>query len=424
MKNMFKDYQDRRHFMANAAKACFGVGLLPYMSNDLFAAQTVKRPTAKNVIYLYLSGGMSHLDSFDPKDNSEVKGKTEKLKGAEGIRVSNFMPYTAKQLDKVAIIRSMTTTQGAHQQGNYYMHCSYTMRGTIRHPGLGAWIMKLSGKENNTIPGSVCVNGGSNVTGAGFMESRYQPLLINNPEEGLRNSKILRSVNRSEFNRQMELSKALDANFHAKYNQKEVRAYKAMYNDAIKLMDSKDLEAFDLKKETAKIRETYGNGKFGQGCLLARRLIENGVRFVEVVSGGWDHHNNLYENFEERMAEFDKAYAALLADLDSRGMLEETIVVVATEFGRTPKFNVNQGRDHFPRSFSCSLAGGGIQGGQVYGSTDDKGEFIKSNKVGVEDFNATVAFALGLPLQQIIFSPSKRPFKVANNGKPLLNLFS
>jgi uncharacterized protein (DUF1501 family) len=190
-------------------------------------------------------------------------------------------------------------------------------------------------------------------------------------------------------------------------------------------MKSSDLAAFDLSKETQATRDLYGGGNFAQGCLLARRLIEHDVRFVEVQLGGWDTHYDNFTGVEGRCREFDQAYAALLTDLEARGKLKDTLVVVATEFGRTPeiKSEHKDGRDHHPGAFSCVLAGGGIKGGVKYGLTDSSGNKVKNDAVSVQDFNATIAYGLGLPHDLVVMSPTKRPFKIADQGKPVTSLF-
>ena len=195
-----------------------------------------------------------------------------------------------------------------------------------------------------------------------------------------------------------------------------------MYDDAVRLMKSKDIKAFDLKEETQATRDSYGTENFGQGVLLARRLVERQVRFVEVQLGGWDTHQNNFTRVPERCAILDQALSALLNDLSKRGLLDETLVVLATEFGRTPTINVNEGRDHYPKAFSCMLAGGGIKGGQVWGATDEEGREVIEKKVEIPDFNATIAYSLGLPLDEIIYSPTRRPFTLSDKGQPLTQL--
>jgi uncharacterized protein (DUF1501 family) len=202
-----------------------------------------------------------------------------------------------------------------------------------------------------------------------------------------------------------------------------VRAYADVYQAAVRVMKSADLKAFDLSQEPAEQHQRYGESKFGQGCLLARRLIEHGVRFVEVGNGGWDMHQEIYSRLPEKIADLDQALGALLADLDARGLLGETLVVLTTEFGRTPKINPNAGRDHYPKAFTSVLWGGGVKGGYVHGKTD-KGIEVTEAKMSVPDFNASIAYALGLPLDQVLFSPNKRPFTLADKGQPVPALFA
>ncbi len=433
MKELFHKADDlgRRRFITQTAKSLLGVSLLPHAlsGSSAFGATATgnagRKPTARNVIYLYMSGGMTHLDTFDPKPGTEQAGPVNAINTkAEGVQISEYFPTVAQQADKIAFIRGTSSTQGAHEQGNYLMHSSYEMRGTIQHPGLGAWMLKHEGRTNRTLPGSVRIGGGVQGGGAGFFESKYAPLVIGNPNDGLKNSKMPSDLTEEEFNDRLLLSEQFDSAFHERYNQKHVRAYNDMYDDAIRLMKSEDLKAFDLHREPGEIREAYGSNGFGQGCLLARRLIENDVRFVEVTLGGWDNHTGIFNGIEARTAMLDQALGTLIMDLERRGLLEETMVVLATEFGRTPNININDGRDHYPKAFSTLLAGGGIAGGRAWGKTDETGSNVIEDKVMVPDLNATIAYALGLPVEKTLYSPSKRPFTVAHKGKPVLGLFS
>jgi|MDTC01.3.fsa_nt_gb hypothetical protein len=410
----------RRHFLSTTAKSLLGVSLLPTLAPTSLFAQASKGGKAKKVIYLYMSGGMTHLDTFDPKPGTDEQGPVEAIStNADGVQLSEYLPSLAGQMDKAALVRSLSSTQGAHEQGNYFMHSSYTPRGTIQHPGMGAWLHKLDGRTNRTLPASVRIGGSNRGSGAGFLESKFAPLVINNPKDGLKNSHRRSDMSEKEFSDHLMLANAFDKEFHRRYNHKKVRAYTDMYQDAIRLMKSEDLKAFDLDKESKNTREEYGDHSFGQGCLLARRLIENDVRFVEVNLGGWDTHSNNFDSVSQRAAVLDQGVASLLRDLERRGLLDETLVVVATEFGRTPRINQNDGRDHFPKAFSGMLAGAGIKGGQAYGITDETGSNVTENRVRVPDFNATIGAALGLPLDQVVYSPSKRPFTVADKGRPI-----
>jgi uncharacterized protein (DUF1501 family) len=197
-----------------------------------------------------------------------------------------------------------------------------------------------------------------------------------------------------------------------------------MYDDAIAMMRSEDLKAFDLTDEAPDLRASYGKEAFGQGCLLARRLVERGVRFVEVSLGGWDTHNANFVAVPERCETLDKGLSTLLSDLHNRGLLKDTLVVLTTEFGRTPDINQNVGRDHYPKAFSAAMWGGGVKGGHIHGATDAEGREVVADKVKIEDMNASIAYALGLPLDQVIYSPSKRPFTIADKGQPLTSVFA
>lgn len=416
--------------MEGTAKTFLGVGALGLTTRGQSAlgpnlGLSQRADAAKHVIYLYMGGGMTHIDTFDTKPGHDNQGQTKTIKtNVDGIRISEYLPSLAKQADKLAIVRSLTSTAGAHSQGNYLMHTSYEQRATIRHPGIGAWALKFKGRMNPNLPGSVFVGGNSRINGGGgFFEPEYEPLAINDPNSGLKNSR-LRGMNQEMFDHRLELAGKFDSEFHDKYDVKQVRAYSQMYDDAVRIMQSEDLKAFNLADEDEMTRERYGNNPFGQGCLLARRLVEHDVRSVEVSYGGWDMHNNVFVSAPERCAVLDQAMGALLEDLDRRGKLEETVVVLTTEFGRTPRINQNAGRDHYPKAFSSVLAGGGIKGGIAYGETDAGAENVTVNPVKIPDFNATIAHALGLPLDHVLYSPSKRPFTVAHKGKPVLDLFA
>ena len=416
--------------MEGTAKSFLGVGALGMASRSRAAlgpdlGLPERAGAAKHIIYLYMGGGMTHLDTFDTKPGHENQGQTKSINtNVDGLQISEHLPSLAKQADKLTIVNSLSSTAGAHTQGNYLMHTSYEQRATIKHPGIGAWALKFKGKMNPNLPGSVFIGGNSRINGGGgFFEPQYEPLAINDPASGLKNSK-LRGMNQEMFDDRLELASQFDRNFHQRYDVKQVRAYTSMYDDAVRIMQSSDLEAFDLNREEEITRERYGDNPFGQGCLLARRLIEHDVRAVEVTYGGWDMHNNVFISAPERCAVLDQAMAALLTDLERRGKLEETVVVLTTEFGRTPRINQNAGRDHYPKAFSSVLAGGGFKGGIKYGKTDEGAENVIENVVKIPDFNATIAHALGLPIDQVLYSPSKRPFTVAHKGKPVLDLFA
>lgn len=228
------------------------------------------------------------------------------------------------------------------------------------------------------------------------------------------------------FDRRLALADRLNKQFHGRYQNAYVKTYEELYQEAIRLMSSEDLKAFNINDESSATREVYGEGRFELGCMLARRLVEHGVRFVEVQLGGWDTHHDNFGAIEGRCGEFDQAYAGLLTDLESRGLLKDTLVVVATESGRTPEIKAehNDGRDHHPSAFSCLLARGGVKGGYKYGETDASGNKVADKPVTPQDFNATIAHALGIPHDLVIMSPSQRPFRISDKGSPVIDVFA
>ncbi|NIP85687.1 MAG: DUF1501 domain-containing protein [Planctomycetales bacterium] len=421
-------YASRRMFLAHAARVCFGVGTAPWLAHTLRGAEPTAASggTARSVIYLYMSGGMSHLDTFDTKPGAATQGPVESIPtNVPGMRIAHYFPQLATHMDKVALIRSMHSTQGAHVQGRYYMHTSYFLRGTIQHPELGAYASHLLGRHNPRLPAHVKIGGDSSGLGAGFLEAQHAAVPIGDPTKGLQHSQRPQHIRPDQFARRLAHVQRMNALFQQRHGNRQTRAYSRMYDEAVRLMSSKDLASFDLSQESEATREAYGDTRFGQGCLLARRLIESRVRFVEVDYGGWDTHSDNFGRLAPLAGTLDQALSALLADLDHRGLLSTTLVAVATEFGRTPDIVTTQanGRNHYPQAFSCLLAGGGIRGGRSYGKTDAEGRQIVESPVAVPDFNATIAHAMGLPLQKEIVSPSQRPFQVAADGKPVLELF-
>ncbi len=411
--------------MKAAAGSLLGVSFLPEWIRADDRRQPSGKKGARNLIYLYMDGGMSHVDSWDPKQG-DVAGPTRTIQtDAEGIRLGEYLPRVARIMRHGTIVRSLTSTQGAHEQGNYFMHTSYQMRGTINHPSLGAWLSHFQGPGNPALPASVYVGNASRHPGAGFFPPEHAPLFVNNPENGLRDIRRAEGLTEAKHAGRLSLASGIDADFVKAFGgQRNVLAHASAYDGAARMMASKDTAAFNLAEEKDAARDTYGRDPFGQGCLLARRLVERGVRFVEVSLHGWDTHSNNFTATPDLCDKLDRGLAALVADLRDRGMLGETLVVVATEFGRSPKINTALGRDHYPNAFSAALFGGGVRGGHVHGETDKRGETVTRDETSVQDFNASLGHALGLPLDRVVHSPEKRPFKLADKGQPLKALFS
>ena len=412
---------NRRNFINSSIAGSLSFGFL----NASDVKKLAVKAKAKSVIYLFAAGGLSHLDSFNVTDTKkEFLGKSTPIDTKiTGYKVSHFFPKMAKQVDKCAIINSMQTGQGAHPPAIYKMLTSYNPRSSITHPHLGSWVSKTLTKDSDAIPNFINVNTGGEGS-AGFFPGEFAALPISDPDEGIRFIKRHKNVSADSFNRRMSLLSSFNNDFDKDFKNRESDAYRDSYKNAIKFMNSKDIDAFDLRKESKNISKLYGKDEFSKGCLLAARLVEKGVKFIRVNSGGWDHHDQIYDKFPAKARNIDHGMSALLEHLQLKGLLKDTLVVLASEFGRGPKVNQTKGRDHQPKGFTCLLAGAGIQGGNVYGKITSDGKDVAENPVEVDDFNATIAWAMGLDLEHEEKSPSGRPFKVANKGKALTQLFS
>ena len=416
------DTPTRRQFVERCAATSLGLSIVP--TAGLVAAESAekKHPAfgkAKSVIWLMLSGGLSHIDSLDPKQGKS-KGPAAAINTSAEFQVTEFFPKLATVADRICVIRSMEAKIGVHKPAQYFMRTAYEPRGTILHPNLGAWGAHYLGRSSKTLPSSVCVNRRSD-QGNGFFPSSYAPLAIGDPSRGINDVESIGG--KSVATKRLSLLNGLDADFRRKFNDKGVNAYNGFYDDALALMKSKELRAFDLSDEPEQQRAAYGTNSFGQGCLLARRLVDSGVRFVEVKHDGWDHHKALADEMEDVAPVFDQAFATLINDLEQRGMLDSTLVVVATEFGRKPDFD-GDGRSHHPVCFSTVLAGGGAKSGFVYGKSDDRGYYVDKNAVSVGAFHASIAFAAGMEIGKPAASPSGRPMTVGDGAEPVLELFS
>jgi len=420
--------QTRRAFVERWAKTTLGVTVLHNASSAIFAAETAAASPAtgsgfgkaKNLIFLQMVGGMSHIDTLDPKEG-ETQGPVAPIKTKADFQLGGTMVNLAEQADKIAVVRSMTSKTGVHAAGQYLIRTGYEQRGTIKHPAMGAWAEHFKGPSHKTLPSSVCVNRQPN-NGNGFFPASLSPLPILDPDAGLQNATP--EVSGDVMSKRLALLDKLDSGFRTRFQTASVKSYTEFYENTVKIMSSDDLKAFSIADEPQDLREKYGMNNFGQGCLLARRLVEKGVRCIEVTSGGWDMHNDIEDALQDRGAEMDQGVAALLADLAERGLLESTIVVLCSEFGRTPRINGNAGRDQYPKVFSTMFAGGGIKGGIVHGASDKGGHEVADKGATVQDFLTTIGWSLGLPVDEVVMSPSNRPFTVGDKGKPILELFA
>jgi len=408
---------DRREFI-------YRVGLtgmsLPFLNAAAIPAPTAK---AKSVIYIFLAGGLSQYDSFNVEVDQDVLGKSTILNSnVDGVRVSNYFPTLANHMDKLLVLNAMKTNQGAHPAGIYKMLTGYNPRSSITHPELGSWINKTLTSEQDSLPNFVSIGNGRAGT-AGFFPGQWAALPVQDPEMGIDFAERNQAVEEKQFDKRIDILDSLNSDFEHLYGTKDTRSYVDTYASSLKFMSSKDIDAFDLKREDERVVNMYGRDEFSRSCLLAGRLVERGVRFVKVNLTGWDYHNDLYNKFPANANKLDKGLSSLLTHLTQKGLLDETLVVVSTEFGRKPGVNPNRGRDHHPDGFTCLMAGAGVKAGQIYGATSKDGQEAAEDALDVTDFNATIAWRLGIDPNFEESAPSGRPFKIANRGEAREELF-
>lgn len=406
----------RRHFIESLAFSTLGVSLL---KNYSFANSSQKGENfgkAKRAIYIYFNGGASHIDTFDPKTHKDISTGIKGISTTGEFQISEYFPKLAKFGEYFCPIRSLNSQTGAHAPGQYLVRTSYNKNSLTVHPTMGALSYWLLGSQHDSIPDNILISGDTDHSKGGYLDKKYYPLEIVNPNEGLRYAK--QSVSDQIHSKRLEILKSFNSGFEKDFNLPNISAYNTFYDETIKIMSSEDLELFDLNKENKEVREKYGMTQFGQGLLLAKRLIKNNVRFVEVDTGGFDMHTDINDRMTSKAAELDTALSALFADLISEGLIDDTLIIIATEFGRTPNVNVNSGRDHWPSAFSGVLGGAGF-GGISYGKTDDKGMKVVENPVSIGSFNATIGHLLGIEHTHVWVSDKGRPFTTGNNQKPI-----
>src|SRR5215475_1817765 len=411
-----------KRISATAIAGGLSGGLLHW--TDLVTAQAAElRSRGMACILLWMQGGPSQFETFSPKPGTATGGETKAIETAvPGIRIAEGYPELAKQMKDIAIIRSVNSREGAHPRAQLLMHTGYLPMATVKYPTLGSLVSHEIADMAGQLPSFVRIGGNRNGGSAGFLGVGYDPFDINNPNAPPTNTTIATDTTR--FHKRLDLLGQLETDAGQGKVSPESDEHKKLYERAVKMITSPDMKAFDLSKETKETRSKYGETNFAAGCLLARRLIESGVTFVEVVLDGWDTHQDNFDRTKKLAETVDKPFAALLADLRQRGMLDKTLVVWMGEFGRTPNINANSGRDHFPKAFNVALAGGGIRGGRVIGETDATGNEIKDRPVAVNDLFQTFCKSLGMKPEHENMSPIGRPIKVVDGGKPVNELFT
>lgn len=425
----------RRHFLGAAGGSFLGFAAAAqaraFGTPDLnLLLPQEASATAKACIVVWLAGGPSHLDTFDPKPGAQTGGPTKSIPTtADGIEIADSLPLVASQMKHASLIRTMTSKEGSHERARYLMHTGYAPTGTVVHPSMGAVTAMEVGAKTLELPNFVAIN--SPTEGAGFLPPDFSPFVIDNPTPQPDGKVQIRNLapagnDDRRFRERMKLLAEQEKEFVKDRASEETDKHKAAYEKADKLMHTPLLKAFHLGEEKPELRKAYGDARFGQGCLLARRLVEVGVKFVEVGLGGWDTHENNFDRVPELCRTLDPGLGTLLRDLQERGMLDSTLVLCLGEFGRTPRISADKnGRDHYPRVFSALIAGGGVKGGRVVGSTGTKGEeVVKGPAVAVGDLMATVYSCMGVDIKKEIISPLGRPLKFVDSGAPVKELLS
>ncbi len=418
------DYQvTRRAMLKTSVLGAAGATVLGLQVRQLLAWEGKDHaPTCEHVILFWNGGGMTHLDTFDPKPGRPTQGEFEPIDtSVEGIQVSEIFPQLAKQMQHVALIRSIAGVNGDHGRATYQLQTSYNQTGNVRHPGIGSVVVHEKNKLGD-LPAYVTISG--QAPGASYLGQRCEAYFVGRPGERDPYLAFPTGIAQQRGEKRLETLKRFNDRFAAKNGNVKLEATSTSVDEAVSLMRSPALEAFDLEKVDAKTIGRYGETAFGRGALMARRLVEKGVRFVQVNRGGFDVHQNAFPAMRLHGEEMDPALASLIADLAESGMLKKTLVIMLSEFGRTPNINKDAGRDHHPAVFSCLLAGGGMKGGVVIGSSDEDGFQPKDRPVQVPDIHATVCHALGIDAKKEVMTPLRRPMKLVEGGTTVTELFA
>ncbi len=381
--------------------------------------------TAKSVIFIFLPGGMAHQESFDPKPYAplEYRGPLNSIATkTTGLWFGQLFPETANVSDKITVIRSMTHGEAAHERGTHNMFTGYRPSPAVQYPSMGSVVAHEFGPRNNLPPYVLIPNQPNPYAGTGYLSSSFAGFSIGaDPAQGgfqVRDLQLPGGVDTQRFDRRRRLLDVVNQHFAEREKSDAVQAVDTFYDRAYGLISSQAArEAFDIEKEDPKLRDSYGRNQAGARMLLARRLVEAGVRFVTLTYGGWDHHDNIQGQMSGQVPAFDKGFATLIQDLDSRGLLDSTLVCVCSEFGRSPKINQTAGRDHWPKVFSTILAGGGIKRGLVFGSSNSTASEPEEDPLTVEDWATTIYKCMGIVADKELMAPGNRPIEIVNGGK-------
>jgi Protein of unknown function (DUF1501) len=419
----------RRRFLGASLASTLGLAFSPAFRN-LFAAE---RATAKACIVLWLEGGPSHLDTFDPKPGAETGGPFKAIATkTPGLQLCEHLPRLGNLTNHLAVVRSITSKEADHERANYYLHTGNMPEESMMHPGLGSVLSREGVGKGSDLPLYIVLSGSG--AGPGYFGVDHAPFIAASLDDPIANLALHGDVDEARLKRRVAVLESLDGGFGRQVDRTQAATQKRLTERALQLRKSPAVKAFDLAGEKPALLEAYGIKKkkegeeadprdiLGRSLLVARRLVEQGVRCVEATLDGWDTHENNFAQVKNLCGTLDHCLPALLTDLADRGLLSETLVVCMGEFGRTPRINQAQGRDHYSQVFSLALAGGGVRGGQVIGASDATGEQVKEQPVAIPDLHATLLTACGIDINRTHRTPEGRPVKLAEKGKVIKGL--
>ena len=419
----------RRGFLSVGTIGALGISLADVLRMEKAKADiknyASREGTAKSVIYIYLPGGAAHQETFDPKPFApvEYRGPLGSIETSiPGVRLGEMLTHTAKVVDKIAICRSMTHGEAAHERGTHNMFTGYRPSPALQYPSMGSVVAHEFGPRNN-LPPYVCIpNQPNEFAGTGYLSSSYAGFSLgSDPADKnfqVRDLSLPGGVDGGRFDKRRRMLDVVNGYFREKEKSDSLDALDTFYDRAYSLISSQQArEAFDMAKEPDAIKDEYGRNQAGMRMLLARRLVEAGVRFVTLTYGGWDMHDNIQNGIKNQVPALDQGFATLIRDLDRRGLLSSTLVCIGSEFGRTPKINNLAGRDHWPKVFSVVMAGGGIKQGLVYGSSNATASEPEDDPLTVEDWATTIYDRLGIVADKELMAPGDRPIEIVDGGK-------
>jgi len=412
----------RRHFVSHLAGSTAAASAAWQLGGTIQANAEEMRKKRKSAILLWMGGGPATIDIWDLKPGAPTGGPFRPISTTGNMQITEHMPMVAQQMHHLSVVRSMSTREADHQRGRYYMHTGFVPNPNIEHPSYGSVVAHelFDQRPELEIPPFVTVGGAG--AGPGFLGMAWSPFAVTS------NGRVRNLQMKLDDQRLMQRMAALnliEEGFSSRTRDLPASEHAKVLDKTFDLMTSDQMEAFRVEKEPEEVKERYGTSNFGQGCLLARRLVEAGVPFVEVDLGGWDNHQGIHTILrDQKLPELDRAMSALVEDLAVRELIDDTVVIWMGEFGRTPRINQNAGRDHFARAWSCVVGGGNLNGGLAVGETSRDGTSVETEPFSSEDLMTTVCKGLGISTEKTFTSKNGRPMKIAGGGKLIRELIA